>query len=78
MKGGMAKFSSSDESLYRLLELINSYTPLLDHYYSAASVHPFELFKLHYVLWWNECVFLRDKLKSFKVRPPADLHRWDL
>ena len=41
----MAKFSSSDESLYRLLELINSYTPLLDHY-SAASVHPFELFKL--------------------------------
>lgn len=66
LKGGMAKFSSSDESLYRLLELINSYTPLLEHYYSTASVHPFELFKLLTMFSGGMSVFSSEiNLKNF-------------
>ena len=43
---GKATFSSTEETAFRLLETVNTYTPLLNHYHFEPRVHPFELFKL--------------------------------
>ena len=44
--GGKASFSSTEETAFRLLETVNTYTPLLNHYHFEPRLHPFELFKL--------------------------------
>jgi type VI secretion system protein ImpJ len=43
---GKATFSSAEETSFRLLELVNTYTPLLNHYHFEPRIHPFELFRL--------------------------------
>jgi type VI secretion system protein ImpJ len=43
---GKATFSSSGETSFRLLEPINTFTPVLNHYHFEPRVHPFELFRL--------------------------------
>ena len=43
---GKATFSSTEETAFRLLETVNTYTPLLNHYHFEPRIHPFELFKL--------------------------------
>jgi type VI secretion system protein ImpJ len=43
---GKATFTSSEEGTFRLLEAVNTYTPLLNHYHFEPRIHPFELFKL--------------------------------
>jgi type VI secretion system protein ImpJ len=43
---GKATFSQSEETAFRLLETVNTYTPLLNHYHFEPRIHPFELFKL--------------------------------
>lgn len=44
--GGKATFSSAEETAFRLLETINTHTPLLNHYHVEPQVHPFDLFRL--------------------------------
>ena len=44
--GGKASFSSGEESAFRLLGAVNTYTPLLNHMHFEPRIHPFELFRL--------------------------------
>ena len=44
--GGKATFSPVEETAFRLLETVNTYTPLLNHYHFEPRIHPFELFRL--------------------------------
>jgi type VI secretion system protein ImpJ len=44
--GGKASFSGVEETAFRLLETINTYTPLINHYHFEPRITPFELFRL--------------------------------
>jgi type VI secretion system protein ImpJ len=46
MEGGLAEFPSGEETSYRMLQILNTYTPLIDYYHFMPSVHPFEIFCL--------------------------------
>lgn len=46
VEGGMAEFSGGEETSFRLLQTLNSFTPLLNHYHFVPTVHPFEAFCL--------------------------------
>jgi type VI secretion system protein ImpJ len=46
VEGGFAGFSGSEETPFRLLQTLNTYTPLLNHYHSFPTVHPFDVFCL--------------------------------
>jgi type VI secretion system protein ImpJ len=42
--GGLATFGANEETSYRMLHTLNTYTPLLTHYLHAPQVHPWELY----------------------------------
>ena len=44
--GGKASFSGVEETAFRLLETINTYTPLINHYHFEPRIIPFDLFRL--------------------------------
>ncbi len=44
--GGFAEFSGAEETAFRLLYTLNTYTPLINHHHLANETHPFELFTL--------------------------------
>jgi type VI secretion system protein ImpJ len=44
--GGTAIFSASEAAAFRLLETINTYAPVINHFHYEPRVHPFELFKV--------------------------------
>ncbi len=44
--GGFAEFKASEETAYRLLLTINTYTPLLNHFHTASRIHPYELYTM--------------------------------
>jgi type VI secretion system protein ImpJ len=46
VEGGLAEFPSGEETSFRLLQMLNTYTPLLNHHHFVPSVHPFDLFCL--------------------------------
>lgn len=46
VEGGFAQFTGGEETQFRLLTTLNTFTPLLTHYHSFPSVHPFEVFCL--------------------------------
>jgi type VI secretion system protein ImpJ len=46
VEGGFAEFSGAEETPFRLLQTLNTFTPLLTHYHSFPSVHPYEVFCL--------------------------------
>lgn len=46
VEGGFAEFASSEETAFRLLQTLNTYTPLLNCHLGAPFTHPFELFSL--------------------------------
>lgn len=46
LKGGLAEFAPSEITPLALLQTINTYTPLVNHYYNSPSVHPYDLYKL--------------------------------
>jgi type VI secretion system protein ImpJ len=46
VEGGFAGFSGSEETPFRLLSTLNTFTPLLNHFHSFPSVHPFDVFCL--------------------------------
>ena len=46
VEGGLAEFPSGEETSFRLLQMLNTFTPLLNHYHFVPTVHPFELFCL--------------------------------
>lgn len=45
-EGGLAEFTGAGETPFRLLQTLNTFTPLLTHYHSFPSVHPYEAFCL--------------------------------
>ena len=46
VEGGLAEVPSAEETSFRLLQMLNTYTPLLNHYHFVPTVHPFEVFCL--------------------------------
>jgi len=44
VEGGFANFSSGEETPFRLLQTLNTYTPLLTHFHSFPHLHPFDVF----------------------------------
>ncbi|MCX7727055.1 MAG: type VI secretion system baseplate subunit TssK [Chitinispirillaceae bacterium] len=46
VEGGFAEFSSSEETAFRLLETLSTYTPLLNYHFNTPVIHPFELYTL--------------------------------
>ena len=43
---GKAVFRAAEEMAFRLLEAVNTYTPLINHYHFEPRIHPFALFTL--------------------------------
>jgi type VI secretion system protein ImpJ len=46
VEGGMAEFTSGEETSFRLLQTLNTFTPMLNHYHFVPTVHPFDLFSI--------------------------------
>jgi type VI secretion system protein ImpJ len=44
VEGGFAAFSAGEETAFRLLQTLNTFTPVLAHYHFTATVHPYDLF----------------------------------
>jgi len=57
VEGGFAEFSSGEETAFRLLQTLNTYTPLLAHYHFTPTVHPWELYCLLSRLTGSLCTF---------------------
>lgn len=57
---GLAEFKGSEETAFRLLQTINTYTPLLNHCHVAPTIHPFELFTLLTQFAGALCTFSAD------------------
>ena len=57
VEGGFAEFSGSEETPFRLLQTLNTYTPLLTHYHSFPTVHPYEVFCLLAQFAGSLCTF---------------------
>lgn len=57
LAGGFAEFTRSEETAFRLLNTLNTYTPLLNHYHITPSVHPFELFTILTQFAGSLCTF---------------------
>ncbi len=55
--GGLATFAGGEETAFRLLQTLNTYTPLLSHYHHAPSVHPYEFYTLLSVFCGALCTF---------------------
>jgi type VI secretion system protein ImpJ len=54
---GLAEFKGTEETAFRLLQTINTYTPLLNHMHIAPQVHPYELFVVLTQLTGALCTF---------------------
>ena len=46
VEGGFAEFSSSEETAFRLLETMMTYTPLMNYHLSSPLAHPFDVYSL--------------------------------
>lgn len=46
VEGGFAEFASSEETAFRLLETLTTYTPLLNYHLEARLAHPYELYSV--------------------------------
>ncbi|MBD3347370.1 MAG: type VI secretion system baseplate subunit TssK [Chitinivibrionales bacterium] len=46
IEGGFAEFGSKEETAFRLLQTLNTFTPLLNHSHMAPRIHPYDLFAL--------------------------------
>ncbi|MFW6352554.1 MAG: type VI secretion system baseplate subunit TssK [Bacteroidota bacterium] len=57
LKGGFAEFSSGDITPQALLQLINTYTPTLNHYYLNSNTHPYDLYQLMLQFTGALCTF---------------------
>jgi type VI secretion system protein ImpJ len=55
--GGLAQFPAGEETSFRLLQVINTYAPLLNHFHAVPTVHPFEVFSLLTQLAGALCTF---------------------
>jgi type VI secretion system protein ImpJ len=44
VEGGFAEFSGGEETAFRLLGTISTFTPLLNNYLYTPTIHPYELF----------------------------------
>jgi type VI secretion system protein ImpJ len=58
--GGLATFGANEETSYRMLHTLNTYTPLLTHYLLAPQVHPWELYCLLSQFCGSLCTFSAD------------------
>jgi type VI secretion system protein ImpJ len=57
VEGGFAQFASSEETAFRLLQTLNTFTPQLNHSHYIGSVHPYDLFNLLTQLTGALCTF---------------------
>jgi type VI secretion system protein ImpJ len=57
IEGGFAEFSQAEETPFRLLQTLNTYTPLLAHYHAFPWVNPYELFCLLTQFAGSLCTF---------------------
>ncbi len=57
VEGGLAEFSGGEETSFRLLQTLNSFTPLLNHYHFVPTAHPFDVFGLLTQLAGALCTF---------------------
>ncbi|NLE01508.1 MAG: type VI secretion system baseplate subunit TssK, partial [Fibrobacter sp.] len=46
VEGGFAEFTATEETAFRLLQTINTYTPLLNYHHFSPLTHPFDLYSL--------------------------------
>jgi type VI secretion system protein ImpJ len=57
IEGGFAGFSGAEETPFRLLQTLNTFTPVLNHFHSFPQVHPFDVFCLLTQLAGSLCTF---------------------
>ena len=72
VQGGFAEFSSSEETAFRLLQTLNTYTPLINHHHVMPQIHPFDLFCLLTRFSGALCTFSSDV--SIRNLPRYDHH----
>lgn len=66
VEGGFAEFSGGEETAFRLLVTLNTFTPLLNNYLYLPNVHPYELFSTLTMLAGGLCTFSSDiSVKNF-------------
>jgi len=58
--GGLAAFPAGEETAFRLLQTLNTYTPLLAHHHYAPSAHPYEVYCLLNQFCGALCTFSSD------------------
>lgn len=66
-EGGFAEFGASEQTAFRLLHTINTYTPLLNQYHLNPNIHPYELFSLLIQFTGALCSF--SSVVSIKMLP---------
>ncbi|MBN1578150.1 MAG: type VI secretion system baseplate subunit TssK, partial [Chitinispirillaceae bacterium] len=76
VEGGFAEFSNSEETAFRLLETLATYTPLLNYHLGSPLVHPFDFYSLLMMFAGALSTFSADiALKDF---PRYDHHQLTL
>jgi len=68
--GGLAAFPAGEENAFRLLQTLNTYTPMLAHHHLAPSAHPYDVYCLLNQFCGALCTFSADM-------SIADLPRYD-
>ena len=74
VEGGFAEFSGSEETAFRLLGTLNTFTPLLNHHHLMPNIHPFELFSLLTQFTGALCTF--SSKVSIRNLPRYDHHNF--
>jgi type VI secretion system protein ImpJ len=72
VEGGFAAFSSSEETAFRLLQTLNTYTPLINHHHFIPTIHPFDLYCLLNQFVGSLCTFSMEQ--SIAQLPRYDHH----
>ncbi|MBN1309510.1 MAG: type VI secretion system baseplate subunit TssK, partial [Chitinispirillaceae bacterium] len=76
VEGGFAEFSTSEETAFRLLQTLSTYTPLLNYHLGSPLAHPFDLYSLLMMFAGALSTFSADiALKDF---PRYDHHQLTL
>lgn len=76
IEGGFAEFSTSEETAFRLLETLTTYTPLLNYHLESPMAHPFDIYSLLMMFAGALSTFSSDiTLKDF---PKYDHHQLSL
>jgi type VI secretion system protein ImpJ len=76
VEGGFAEFSTSEETAFRLLETLATYTPMLNYHLEVPFAHPFDIYSL--LMMFGGALSTFSSEVTMKEFPKYDHHQLSL